>query len=160
MSKSNERLLKAYELGYRVTDEGVLLSPTAQKIGHINNNGYLVFNVNKQPVAAHRLRAYQTYGDELFILGIMVRHLNGNKLDNSKLNIAIGSHTDNMRDISISNRNISNLKNSLKHRIFSIEEVCFIRESFASGKSIKSIARNLNKSSSTISDIVNYKTYK
>jgi len=49
----------------------------------------------------HRLGAVQKYnaGDEMFVPGIMVRHLDNNKLNNRLDNLALGTALDNARDI-------------------------------------------------------------
>lgn len=52
----------------------------------------------------HRLQAYIKYRELLYQKDIMVRHLNGNKLDNSWDNIAIGTAYDNAQDIPIEKR--------------------------------------------------------
>ena len=94
----------AYEKGYRVTKNGCLIGLRRTRIGSINNQGYerttILNNNNKNLyIQTHRLQAYQKYGDKLFQDGIVVRHLNGNALDNSWNNIAIGTNRDNQMDI-------------------------------------------------------------
>lgn len=49
-------------------------------------------------VYEHRLVAFQKFGIKVFEDKIVVRHLNGNKLDNSPENIMIGSQNDNIKD--------------------------------------------------------------
>ena len=49
----------------------------------------------------HRLQAYQKYGNDIYKEGIVVRHLNGDRYDNSYNNIAIGTIKDNKHDIPI-----------------------------------------------------------
>ena len=89
--------------GYIVTEEGILLNPKGCKTGYFHKDGYVKtsLRINKKVVGlyAHRLQAFQKYGKKLFIEGVVVRHLNGNSLDNSWINIAIGTHSDNMMDI-------------------------------------------------------------
>ena len=97
------KLQIAYERGYRVTKNGCLIGLRCKRVGSINNDGYettTILNNNKRIyIQTHRLQAYQKYGDKLFEDGIVVRHLNGNKLDNSCNNIAIGTSKDNAMDI-------------------------------------------------------------
>ncbi|GEM_PF-1110060 len=83
---------------------GNVYNPKEVKINIFkNSNGYLCFTVRKNnalfKVFAHRLQAYQSYGNIIFNDDIVVRHLNGNKLDNSRKNIGFGTHQDNMMDI-------------------------------------------------------------
>lgn len=91
------------ERGYTITKDGIVFNPKGKEVGMIYNQGYIKVSirVNKKTVhfLAHRLQAFKKYGNELFVKGIVVRHLNGNKLDNSWENIAIGTNSDNMMDI-------------------------------------------------------------
>lgn len=49
-------------------------------------------------VRVHRLQAYQKFKDKIYGSNIVVRHLNGNSLDNSFNNIGIGTQVDNAID--------------------------------------------------------------
>lgn len=99
LSKSNGRVLDAYNRGYRVINE-IVYSPYREepRVLQISNTGYYVFNVSRDPVPVHRLVAYQKYGNTIFEPGIEVRHRDSNKLNNQEDNILIGSHVDNMQD--------------------------------------------------------------
>jgi len=97
-----EREVLAYKRGYRVTEDGILINPDGKNIGHINN-GYLITSIRINKVSknlkAHRLQAFQKYGNDLYMKGIMTRHKNGDSLDNSWDNILIGNNSDNQMDI-------------------------------------------------------------
>ena len=47
----------------------------------------------------HRFMGYLKFGDEIYTKGMQVRHLDGNPLNNSWDNIAIGTQRDNTYDI-------------------------------------------------------------
>ena len=90
--------------GYFVSEDGTMYNPSGNKVGTwINDNGYycLSLRINKKTpiMPIHRLQAFQKYGQALFLNGIMVRHYNGNKLDNSWDNILIGTSSENQLDI-------------------------------------------------------------
>lgn len=93
----------AAKRGYVVTEEGVLLNPKGLKIGYFNEQGYFAsgLKVGGKVIRlnAHRLQAFQKYGELLYNDGIVTRHLNSNKEDNSWGNIVIGSYSENMLDI-------------------------------------------------------------
>ena len=93
----------AYDKGYRVTKDGIAINLNNNKVGYILNSGYEHFTINYKTkylkVATHRLQAYQKYGLQIYNQGIVVRHLNNNRFDNSKKNIAIGTHKENSLDI-------------------------------------------------------------
>lgn len=95
----------AYLKGYRVTMSGVLLNPKNIEIGSLTGR-YLYGsfkskknNVKLKRFSAHRLQAFQKYGNKLYEEGIMVRHKNGNPIDNSWDNILIGTNKENAMDI-------------------------------------------------------------
>lgn len=93
----------AKEKGYYVSKDGILYNSKNNELGYINEAGYKVFKIrikNKtKTLTVHRLQAYQKYGNKLFEEGIVVRHFDGNKLNNSSDNILIGTQSDNMMDI-------------------------------------------------------------
>ena len=93
----------AYKRGYRVTESGMCINPKGEFIGSVSLKGYYttMIRINKKKVnfSIHRLQAFQKYGYKLFMKGVEVRHLNGNSLDNSWENVAIGTHSDNIMDI-------------------------------------------------------------
>lgn len=95
----------AYEKGYRINNLGIVTNSKGLKVkGFLNQDGYKIFSIRNHEnktvkVFFHRLMAYQKYGDKLYNKGIVTRHFNGNKLDNSKHNILIGTHSQNMMDI-------------------------------------------------------------
>ncbi len=97
------RIIYAYNKGYRCTRSGNMINPKGNKIGFVASSGYVGTNIriNKKSfhICAHRLQAFQKYGDDMFKEGIQVRHLNANKVDFSWKNIAIGTQSDNMMDV-------------------------------------------------------------
>ena len=101
MEKKIEQI--ATKRGYVVTEEGLFLNPQGKEIGSITGEGYNVSNIRinkiKKHIKAHRIQAFQKYGNKLFEEGIMVRHKNGNPLDNTWENIILGTNSDNQMDI-------------------------------------------------------------
>jgi len=101
MSKRIEQY--AFDKGYRVTKEGSLLNPNGEVIGTEKDKGYICttmrFNGSFKRLMAHRLQSFQKHGIKIYENGIVTRHLNGNPLDNSWDNIAIGTYSDNMMDV-------------------------------------------------------------
>ncbi len=108
MSKRLEGVVKAYNMGYRVVD-GEVISPFNGQKRKLSIRGgsdnYLRYRFtigssrkDHHTVNVHQLVAYQKYGDLLLDSNIVVRHLDGNSLNNFEDNIAIGSRTDNEMD--------------------------------------------------------------
>ncbi len=114
----NERL--ATERGYKVTNDGVLLNAKNKSIGSLDGYGYkriaLEFNGRKLVLFAHRLQAYQKYGEAIYSKGILVRHLDGDKTNNSIDNIAIGTNRDNIMDRPVEDR-VRHANNATKKTI-------------------------------------------
>lgn len=101
--KYNELERIAYSKGYRVTEEGVVNGPNKKDIGYFSSGGYRIINVRvhgkNKNLRAHRLQAYQKYGEKIYDEGTVVRHLDGNPANNCIDNIAIGTHSENMMDV-------------------------------------------------------------
>jgi hypothetical protein len=95
----------AYEMGYRVTEKGNVISMiNKERKLDLNKHGYYRFSIkiNKNSVRAcmvHRLVAFQKFGEKIYEEGIEVRHKNNIRTDNSYDNILIGSHSQNMLDL-------------------------------------------------------------
>lgn len=97
---SQDGIRKAFEIGYRVDKNGVVKNPngTILKCG-LDKRGYLKFAPFKLvKIFVHRFQAYAKFGEKLFEKGMVVRHLDSNKLNNSLDNIAIGTQAENLDD--------------------------------------------------------------
>lgn len=107
MSKTHDMIKLAHFKGYRVTPAGEVLNsngkPRILRLATSNASvRYLVFSLYTPdgafPVHVHKLQAYQKFGEAMFEPNIVVRHLDGNSLNNAPDNIAIGTITDNAMD--------------------------------------------------------------
>lgn len=98
----NKNEKKAYEKGYRITEEGEVIGLKGSKVGFFAQNGYLRFKIKEdgadKNASAHRLQAYQKFGDRIYQNGTVVRHLDGDQKNNHIDNIEIGSMRDNVMD--------------------------------------------------------------
>lgn len=93
----------AYSKGYRISKCGDIINKNGVKVVGYVKRGYRQFGCKYKGkmfnVGVHRLQAYQKYQDRIFDEDVVVRHLNGNSLDNSFDNIEIGTARDNAMDI-------------------------------------------------------------
>lgn len=95
---------KAHDKGCRATGLQVI-GPSGKSLRlRANTSGYPVFGIKSETrngcnVPCHRLVAFQKFGQALFIPGLEVRHVDGNRLNFLPENIALGTHADNMQDI-------------------------------------------------------------
>ena len=100
-SKMNIAVIYAFNKGYTVDCLGNCFKNGIEVKVMINKNGYKKFSIriNKEviPVFIHKMQAFKKFGEKAFELGICVRHLNGNSIDNSVENIAIGTQKQNRK---------------------------------------------------------------
>jgi len=100
----NKNEKKAYDKGYRITEEGKVIGIKGESVGFYSQNGYLRFKIrdengDNKNASAHRLQAYQKFGDRIYQTGTVVRHLDGDSKNNHIDNIEIGTMKDNIMDI-------------------------------------------------------------
>ena len=117
----------AFSKGYRISESGEIINPKGLVLnGNINNN-YKGFGIRWYGKVSyclvHRLHAFQKYGEKLFEEGIVVRHLNGNSLDNSYENLVIGTYQQNSLDVPASVRMSAALHATSFVRKYDKEEV-------------------------------------
>lgn len=142
---------KYYSKGYRIDKEGTVTSNKGKKLKlTLDYSGYL--RIGKR-FRIHRLQAYTKFGDKIYEKGQVVRHLNNNKLDNSWNNISIGTQKENLND------NEYKYKVSYKRKI-DINTANYIRNyCFLGGISAKTMSKNFNMDTKSITNIIKYKTY-
>lgn len=156
----------AFSKGYRVVD-GEVYSPynnsTKKLYLHSKNKPYVCFCVKvgkrTRNVLVHRMVAYQKYGDAIYNDGICVRHMDGDGANNLEDNIEIGTHSDNMSDIDPSLRLKKSLIGTSKQRKFTDEQIVEIKNKYSSGWTLKMLMEEYGGAKSTMSYIVNNKTY-
>ena len=117
----------AHDKGYTVTPEGTMYGLRGQVITNSDTQGYIRVGTKKKGkyiiIYAHRLRAYQKYGNAIYSKGILVRHLDGNNKNNSEDNIALGTHKENMMDRPKEDRVAQARKASAKTKKYNTKEV-------------------------------------
>lgn len=159
--------------GYTVTKEGILLNRNGVQVkGRVKDRkrDYYNFDIRIGPrnenkkihCMIHRLQAYQKFGDKIYEKGIVVRHLNGDRYDNSYDNIGIGTIIDNKNDIP---KELISINCGQIKRKYSKEIVENIRKDYENGLSYSSIMTKYHiTSKGTIHYIIHkeytlYKTY-
>lgn len=106
LSKKNLYILESFSEGYDINEKGEFIRKdlTIKNKFRIGRNGYYNITLRlpsceRADVKIHKLQAYKKYGIEMFKDGIVVRHMDGNRLNNSWDNILIGTQSDNQMDI-------------------------------------------------------------
>lgn len=165
MSGHDKAAILAYKKGYRITDDGKVLSPHGRILKlQIKNDGYYQFSIRGEcrvhmRIKVAKLAAYQKFKNALFMPGVEIRHLNGNPKDNRLDNIAIGTHSENMMDSPEHIRIAKAHKGAAKVKRFTNAQAEEIRRLRDKGYKYLELCRIFNCAKSTISEIVNRKTY-
>lgn len=160
-------VLEALNRGYTIDSEGNLIRDGSLiENNNVSNRGYkkFTFRINgKQSTCFHHMIcAYQKYGCIALSEDICIRHKNGNKLDNRPDNVLIGSYSDNMNDIpkELFDRHIPRLKRQAKKlRSLSDSQAKQLLIDRENGMKYKELMEKYGIAKSTISYIVNRKTY-
>jgi len=162
MTYKNKLIIEAFTLGYKISKDR-LLNPygvlVAQKL---DDKGY--YSVMLGPRGArtrirmHRLIAFDKFGNDMFNYQC-VRHKNGNQTDNSHDNLILGTHSDNRMDMPEHVRKHLGKYAASKNRKLSAKEVDTLRSDRNNGMSYKQLTDKYGIAKSTVSYIVNNKTY-
>lgn len=152
----------AYNMGYRITEDGKVIGVTGKERKlQLSPNGYLRFSYRKDRAAirAHRLQAYQKFGDKIYDAGMVVRHLDGNPKNNSYSNIEIGTQHQNQMDRPADVRQTHARYAASFLRSLTTDQVINIRKAYAAGIPGVALAAKYSVQKSTISGIVTGKFY-
>jgi hypothetical protein len=167
LSESNEALLFAIRSGYMLDENNNIIDPHGKIRKLCLHKGYPRFTIKfkhkKYAIDIHRLKAYHLYGDAIFENKLQVRHVNGNKLDLCDANIQLGTRQQNAMDIpEYDRRRISKnavIYAAIKNRRFTDGEVTEIKKLNLYGISYARLAKAYKTCKSTMSYIMNNKTY-
>ncbi len=111
-------------------------------------------------VYVHKIAAYQNFGEEAFDNKKLCRHLDGDKANFSRRNIALGSYRDNHFDMSPEKRAHIAKSVGAKRRSLSDSDVIEAKRLRESGKTFSFIASQLSVSINTIRCALNGTFYK
>ncbi len=159
----------AFDRGYRVTQSGDVTSPaggTRKLRSHAKRRGqppYLSFSLavgeRTATIYVHKLAALQLFGDAAFAPDVVVRHLDGDSVNNSLANLALGSQTENAFDRLPESRKAHALKAAAARRLLSDDQVRALVERRRSGARAVVVAREFGVRESTVSEIMSGKLY-
>jgi len=162
MKTLNDILFEAKKKGYYVDDDGKVFSSKKQlSLRKAQNRYYFTIRYYGQrtTISVHKFVGYLKYGDIIFNDGVVVRHLDGDSLNNSWENIGIGTQSDNMMDIPQAVRIKKAINASSKRRRFSNDDVQQIICDRKSGMTYQKICEKYNTSKSTLSYLFNKAYY-
>lgn len=103
LSGRKRSVIDAYEKGYRVDENGNLISFTdKRRKTREDSDGYLgvSYRVDGEcsELKVHQLMAYQKFGGRFLNEDLVVRHLDGDPSNNEPENIALGTPSQNAMD--------------------------------------------------------------
>ena len=147
----NKNEIYAHNKDYRVNREGVLLNPDGKTLKGYYKNGYKYYKLRKEEdytkyaaFKISRLQAYQKYKNDMYHKGIVVRHLNGKRDDDSFDNIAIGTQSQNIMDCPKQDRVKRATYASSKNRKYHTETILKIREDRKNGMTYSQLLKKYN----------------
>lgn len=112
MTKAKKAVIRFVEIGGSVSECGkIVIGPSGfelkQRIRgkYLSVSAHLPESKHRHPINIHQIAAYVKYGKD-FILSDVVRHKDGNPLNNSSGNILIGTQSQNMMDRAREDRRI------------------------------------------------------
>lgn len=157
------KILEAILKGYYVDSEGNVYSKTRKLKLVTNSGGYYNFSIRigkiRTTIPVHQFVGFFKYGSEMLEHNYEVRHLNGNRLDNSWENLLIGNHSENMLDIPKEERIIKSIAAKKNSRRFDDNEVQEIINDRNSGMKYSQLCEKYNTSKSTLSYLFNNAYY-
>jgi hypothetical protein len=146
-----DKIKLAIKKGYYNDDSGNIFSKRG-KLKLYSKNNYLGFSIKHLNrnfrIPTHRFIAYILYGDIIFELGIQVRHLDGNSLNNTSKNINYGTCSQNHMDKPKLTRQITAKFANKKHSDELIKSLKIDREG---GLTYKQLGQKYNLCKSTLS---------
>jgi hypothetical protein len=160
MSKLKEVLDEIIKKGYTIDNFGIVKNPKGKVIKGSVYDNYIKFSAKTSisksfPVRIHRFQAYIKFGDEIFKEGVVVRHLDGNSLNNEWDNIAIGTQSDNMMDRpEIERKNHNKSKTSLTEENKIAINKWIAEPESKEKESARKLAKSLGVARSTLNDYI------
>tara|TARA_R110002167_G_scaffold711_1_gene3107 strand:- start:690 stop:1226 length:537 start_codon:yes stop_codon:yes gene_type:complete len=148
-------------LGYTIDDQGVVRNRFNNIIGSKDKYSYQKFQITLSGkcivIFSHRLQAFKKYGYKLYEKGIMVRHKDDVKSNNTVNNILIGTAKDNYDDRGKEAISISQKKATEASKKYSNELVKEIKQFYRNNNNPQTLTMNKYNisNSSTLWYIIN-----
>lgn len=145
----------AHAKGFRVTPDGTVIGLRGLPRKCRELDGYLYFIVSGKNCRAHRLQAFQRFGEAIYQPGNQVRHKDGNRKNNTPDNLILGTQKENEADKPIEVRQACAVKRA---KLLQKYDILAIRAFHAVSKSYKITMAHFGiKSTATIHQIMKRK---
>lgn len=172
LSKKNKLVLETFQEGYDISKEGWLIRKdgSIKKEFRVGKNGYLFVSLRlpldkRGQVSIHKLQAYKKFGESMFKPNMVVRHIDGDKLNNNYENISIGTQSENQLDRCSEDLKLHSIKAARKKQdsIRPLKTRLEIYEMIYKGLSTREIMNKYSIAKSTIYNMkknsIEYKEY-
>ena len=162
--RNDEVLKHAVKKGYHFNELNEVIGPMKKPLKLLESKGYPAINIsyNKKVkhLKVHRLKAYFLFGNKIFDKELEVRHKDGDKFNFNDSNIAIGTKSENAFDRPADERRKHAITAASILRKFTKKEIEAIIIRNKNGESLNKLAKEYRVAKSTLSYIINKKTYK
>lgn len=175
LNKTQKVIIIAYQRGYRINDSGELINTkkgTKRAIRLYGKQRYPTMSIsvkevgnNTYAIPVHQFAAYCFYGNKSFNKNNVVRHLDGNTLNVSRINIVLGTHSENNLDKSPEVRRRAAIKarkaqgKRSTNAKFTNDQILNIRQRVLNNESQVSIAKYYSVTRQCINLIIKRKNY-
>lgn len=169
LSNVNGIIKAAFKEGYYLSG-GELHKPDGTPVKqYMGTNGYYKVSLggrtsslpdfNRSAIPFHKLVAYKKFGNKLFKADC-VRHLDGNCLNNDPDNLDLGTTLQNIMDRSPEDRQKHAQKAANAQKKLTKDQIASLLKDREGGMKYKDLCAKYGIAKSTVSYIVNGKTYK
>lgn len=165
MSAHADAIRAAYALGWRVREDGIVVSPrgTVRKTYVPPKKPYatIAFRLDRKTAHfyVHKLAAYCKLGEPALALGVVVRHGVGGSLDNRWANLELGTQVENMLDRDPAERRACALTAAKTRRLLTDERVLDLVAEARAGVPRKVLCERFGVLKGQLSEILSGKLY-
>lgn len=165
MSGHADIIRRAYALGWRVHEDGSVISSTGRKRKpyYPKNKPYGMVTIRIDAKSTHffvhKLAGYCWFGEPALAQGTEVRHLDNDSRNNAKSNLALGDHTSNMMDKDPAERRRIALIAAKARRSLADEQAIELVRLSRAGWTGKRLAAHFGLSKGQVSEILSGKLY-
>lgn len=175
LSKAAGHIMYVHARGYRVLRDGQVKSFTGRilklrerykgKGRRALDEPYLEFTAANEEgkargVLVHRLVAYQKFGLDMFVDGLVVRHRNDITRDNSWANIILGTYSENIMDKAPEVRRAQARRAALAKRRLTMVQANDIRRQKELGAKVVDLCEEYGLGLSAVYAIINNQSYR
>jgi len=169
VSASKQYAREALAIGYWVDADGIPQGPRGPRRCGRSTSDFLRFSVHlpgvdrragkRCHVLVHQLAALCIFGEKALADDVVILHLDRDRDNNTPANLALGTRSDAQMLIPRHERHLYAMNAAMKRRSLTPSQVVELRAMRAAGATLKELASAFEVAKSTVSYVVNGKTY-